>query len=238
MLVLSRSLAAAAVGVAALGIASPVAAAPSAASSASGCAPATSTASRQGGQIGTAQSVVRDVRVGAQNGCDRIVLEFSGTGAPGYSVSYVNSVVADPSGRTVPLEGHAFLHIVLHGTSTSTHAPQPDLRPHFRVLRELRGAGDFEAVTSYGAGLASRQPFAAYRLANPERLVIDIKVPAAPTSSTGGTHQVTQVPTGGVGTGAGGTSRLQHAGLLGTGAALMVAGGGALALRRRIVAQR
>ena len=170
-----------------------------AATAADGCAGAAilSTGSQDVPASAPGQSAVRDVRVGEHRGCDRIVIEFTGP-LPGYRVGYVRAIRQDASDKLVPLEGSAFLSIVLRGTLTAANASQPNLRPRFRVLRQVRGAGDFEGVTSYGAGLASRQPFLAYPLQNPSRLVIDIAAAVPP--------QVTRVPTGGIETGGGSTA--------------------------------
>lgn len=142
-------------------------------------------------------SVVRSVRVGHHVGCDRIVFEFTGP-VPQYRVGYVTRVIQDPTGNTLTLEGSAFLSMVIRTGRGEGGGVQPNLRPHFPVLRQLRGSGDFEGVTSYAAGLSSKQPFLAYRLTDPSRLVIDIHAPV------GG--QVSRVPTGGVETGGGSTA--------------------------------
>jgi len=200
-------------------------------------AAAMSTSSASVVATSTTQTVVRDVRVGHHPGCDRVVFEFAGP-VPGYSVRYVPSVVHDGSGQRVALAGTAFLQVVLRPTSTVTHAPQSSTSTELAVLREVTGAGDFEGVTSYGIGLASRQPFLAYRLASPNRLVIDI---AAPTSAVGASTstgtQVSSVPSGGVQTGAGSTAGLQQVGLLAAGGGLILAAGTAWTARRRVARQ-
>lgn len=192
----------------------------------------------------TSQTVVRGVRVGSHTGCDRVVFEFAGP-MPGYSVRYVPTVTRDGSGLPVALSGSAFLEVVLRPTSTTTHAPQSSVTPGYAELRQVTGAGDFEGVTSYGVGLKSKQPFRAYRLASPNRLVIDIAAPAAAASSPGtdtgtGTAtgtQVSRIPTGGAQTGGGSPGGLEGIGLLATGGALLVAAGAAITARRRVLAQ-
>lgn len=177
--------------------AAPAAATTSAATAAAdGCAGAASLSTVSSQYTPTpfnSATIVRSIRAAHHVGCDRIVFDFTGP-VPAYSVGYVRSVVQDASGRPVPLSGSAFLRVVIHPTNNGD-ALQPNIRWDFPVLRQLRGAGDFEGVVSYGVGLASRQPFLAYRLTNPSRLVIDIHAPA------GG--QVSRVPTGGVETGGG-----------------------------------
>lgn len=185
----------------------------------------------------TTQTVVRDVRVGHHPGCDRVVLEFAGP-MPGYSVRYVPGVTQDASGQPVQLAGTAFLQVVLRPTSTTTHAPQSSISTGFAVLRQVAGAGDFEGVTSYGIGLGNKQPFLAYRLAGPNRLVIDIAAPAgAAGARTATTTQVSAVPSGGVQTGGGSTAGLQQVGLLTAGGGLLLAAGAAWTSRRRVARQ-
>lgn len=184
----------------------------------------------------TTQTVVRDVRVGHHAGCDRVVFEFAGP-MPGYSVRYVRSVIQDASGQRVSLVGTAYLQVVLRPTSTVTHAPQSRTSAGLAVLREVAGAGDFEGVTSYGVGLASRQPFLAYQLAGPNRLVIDLAAPVSgAVAQTATTTQVSAVPSGGAQTGGGSTAGLQQVGLLAAGGGLILAAG-AVTARRRVARQ-
>lgn len=181
-------------------------------------------------------TIVRDVRVGHHAGCDRMVFEFTGQ-TPGYAVRYVPSVTHDGSGQPVILAGSAFLNIDLRPTSTETHAPQSRMSPGYAVLREVAGAGDFEGVTTYGVGLGSKQPFVAYRLTNPNRLVIDVASPVSTASARTTPAQVTQVPSGGVSTGGGSTAGRQYVGLLAAGGGLLLAAGAMLGSRRRVLAR-
>ncbi|MFL6239369.1 MAG: hypothetical protein ACJ735_07785 [Actinomycetes bacterium] len=169
---------------------------------------------------GAPPAVITAVRVGHHDGCDRVTVEYTGA-LSGYDVGYVPKVVSDASGQTVPLEGSAFVSVALHHTSTTHHAPQQDIKPEFAVLREVRGAGDFEGTTSYGLGLSSKQPFAVTTLSSPNRVVIDIRSPS----------QVTKVPSGGVATGAGSTSHTSRTLLVVLAASLAAAGAGLFAIR-------
>jgi hypothetical protein len=117
-------------------------------------------------------AVINGLRVGRHDGFDRLVFDLSG--ATGYDVRYVTSVVQDASGQPVTLQGHAFLRVVLRPTSTSVHAPQGTITPLLPELRQIKGAGDVEGVTSYGIGLQSRNGFRVFRLSDPSRLAIDV----------------------------------------------------------------
>ena len=69
-----------------------------------------------------ADLVLIDMRVAEAEGFERIVLEFSGTGTPGWVVNYVNDAVLDGSGEIVALGGSAVLDIYASGTTW----PAPD----------------------------------------------------------------------------------------------------------------
>ncbi|HSV65078.1 MAG TPA: LPXTG cell wall anchor domain-containing protein [Mycobacteriales bacterium] len=146
--------------------------------------PGFGTAPVSGGSEAGPQTIISSVTVGHHAGFDRVVFSLNGP-LPRYDVSYVDQVTADGSGAVVPLLGSAFLHVVIKPTSTSVHAPQNTITPGFPMLKQVKGAGDFEAVTSYGFGLASRSGFRAFTLAGPNRLVVDVAIPAAAGSGAG-----------------------------------------------------
>ncbi|HEX5493650.1 MAG TPA: hypothetical protein VFX70_03625 [Mycobacteriales bacterium] len=160
---------------------------------------------------GTAQTVVSAVDTGHHAGFDRVVFTFTGP-VPGYSVTYAPEVIRDGSGAPVTLQGSSFAVIRLRPTSTVTHAPQDRISPHFPMLRELAGAGDFEAVTSYGVGLADRSGLRVSTLAAPNRMVVDFAIPAGTSPSgsrsgspTGGAATVAPTDPGSTARSAGGT---------------------------------
>jgi len=127
------------------------------------------------------------VTVGHHATFDRVVFTFSGTGVPSHDISYVSQVLADPSGKVVTLLGNHDISVVLHGiASTNVGAPaafQGDIRPGFPQLREVKGAGDFEGVVSFGVGVTARTTFRVSTLSSPSRLVLDLPI-ASGTSST------------------------------------------------------
>jgi hypothetical protein len=140
-----------------------------------------------GGSGGTGPNVVSSVTVGHHADFDRVVFTLS-VSVPPFDVRYVPEVRHDPSDRLVTLQGHAFLLVVLHGTAGSTPSVQPTITPGFPMLKQVKGAGDFEAVTSYGIGAASRSGFRAFVLTGPSRLVVDLAIPASRsgTATSGG----------------------------------------------------
>lgn len=125
---------------------------------------------------------LRDVRVGAHQGFDRIVLEFAGEEPPSYRVRYVEPPVRqDGSGNEVEVAGKAFLELRL--TPATGHSPGGDATyrgpsrlnaRNARAVTEVVRTGDFEANLAWVAGVDRRRPFAVAFLEDPLRLVVDV----------------------------------------------------------------
>jgi hypothetical protein len=124
------------------------------------------------------QVTIESVRVGHHAGFDRVVFT-SRNGRPTVTVRYVDRVTKDPSGQPVSLLGSAFLLVTLRNTAWQTSpSPQPTITPRFPALRQLKGAGEFEAVASYGIGQATKAGFRVFTLSGPSRVVIDLAPPS------------------------------------------------------------
>lgn len=85
---------------------------------------------------------------------DRITFTFTGT-FPGYDVSWVSELVADPSGKPVVLEGNDILRIRFteadaHNASGSTIISAPPAHVGYKAINSYAQAGDFEGVITYG----------------------------------------------------------------------------------------
>lgn len=121
---------------------------------------------------------VADVRVGAQSGYDRFVIQLNGP-VPHYDVTPQSTAtfVQDPSGLRVTLAGSAGLTVTLHGAqSHGTYGGPTDQRPSgTSVVREARQVGDFEGVVTWGLGLSHTACVRTFTLTGPSRLVIDIQ---------------------------------------------------------------
>jgi hypothetical protein len=121
-----------------------------------------------------------EVTVGHHDTFDRVVFRFSSR-SPGYSVQYVSAVTVDASGKPVTLEGSAFIRVALSSVASAQvgapPAPQGTITPHFPMLRQVKGAGDFEGTVSFGLGLISQSGFRAFTLSGPDRLVVDLAIP-------------------------------------------------------------
>lgn len=119
------------------------------------------------------------VRVGAQDGYDRVVFEFSGSGSPSYQVQYTDTPIAQGSGDPVQVEGDAYLEVSIttveipSGTSTPTMTT-PDTAG--TVFAQVEGIwGGFEGVGQTFVGIdGGERPFRVEVLQDPMRLVIDV----------------------------------------------------------------
>ena len=111
---------------------------------------------------------------------DRVVFRFSSR-APGYYIRYVAQPTMDGSGNPVALAGNRFLAVTMHSVASAQAgkppAPQGRQRPRYPQLRALVGTGDFEGYVSFTLGLKSKSGFRAFTLRNPDRLVVDVRIP-------------------------------------------------------------
>lgn len=122
------------------------------------------------------------VRAARHQGFDRVVFEFA-EGLPPASVSHVPYLLEDPRGGLLPLRGRAFLQVVFkHASTVDQRSAQPRrtysgptvITPGLPSLSQVRLAGDFEAVLSFGLGLNQRAGFRVFTLTGPWRVVVDI----------------------------------------------------------------
>jgi hypothetical protein len=118
------------------------------------------------------------LRAGRHAGYDRVVFQLDGP-IPYHSVRYVPVVRLDGSGEPLRLRGAAFLEVVIRAPTHDEHyrpvLTPTRLRPDFPALREVNAPGSFEGQTTAGIGVAYRAPFRVLELANPTRIVIDLK---------------------------------------------------------------
>ncbi|CAN5349136.1 hypothetical protein BH09ACT12_BH09ACT12_27180 [soil metagenome] len=128
---------------------------------------------------GRSELVLTDVRVADHEGFDRIVVEFSGAGTPGWAVDYVDNAVLDGSGEPVTLDGDAFLDIYASGTtwpaSDYYDGPRHVGRQQGGDVSDVYVGGTFEGDTQVLAGIdGGRVPFRVFALTEPARLVVDV----------------------------------------------------------------
>ena len=159
----------------------PTAAGPSDVPTESGPAVPQGTAARTAESSGDWDLVLTDVRLGDHDGYDRIVLEFAGTGTPGWAVGYVDRAVLDGSGERVTLDGDAIMDVYASGTtypgSDADHYGGPTrLEPDGGgAVDEVYVGGTFEGYTQVLAGITGGPAaFRVFALTDPSRLVVDV----------------------------------------------------------------
>ncbi len=110
---------------------------------------------------------------------DRVVFEFDGPVPADFDVSFVPAIIGDPSGLPVPVIGQALLGVTFslangHDEDGNVFTDAITTLGLKNVIQVVR-SGDFEAVLSFGIGLAKQTQFSVFTLTNPSRVVIDIK---------------------------------------------------------------
>jgi hypothetical protein len=119
------------------------------------------------------------VRATHRDGVDRVVFEFRGGLPAKRQVGYVDRLSADGSGRRVRVAGQALLRVRFERAQAHTDDGSPTAAPRRvayalpNVMTAVR-AGDFEAVTTYGLGLAKRTPVRVTTLQAPPRVVVEV----------------------------------------------------------------
>ena len=168
--------------------ASPSASASASASASSGSGaglpPFPATTRPDDGGLGSGNGLtLTGVRVGRQEGFDRVVFDLGGTGTPGWRVEYVARPRQDGSGDPVELEGDVFLQVVLRGIGMPFDT---GIDQYGDASTRVSGAGtqgiaqvapgaSFEGDQQAFIGLdGSRRAFRAFALSNPTRVVVDV----------------------------------------------------------------
>jgi hypothetical protein len=123
------------------------------------------------------QAQLSNNRTGCHTTFDRFVFTAR-FGTPRYDVRYVRKIIADGSGATVQLQGSKRLRVVIRDARGHTQGGTSLLRnvitPHCPNLRQVKVAGDFEGIVTFGLGLRRKTGFRVFRLTGPKRLVVDV----------------------------------------------------------------
>jgi hypothetical protein len=121
------------------------------------------------------------VRAARHEGFDRIAFEFAEPALPGIHVEYIDRPVRDcGAGHVVPIAGDGWLAIRLYPANAHDALGQPtagprEHAPDLPVVREVERTCDFEAVVEYVLGVASPNRYRVLELADPARIVIDVR---------------------------------------------------------------
>jgi len=140
------------------------------------------TAGAAAGATAPAAPTLTQIRAAHHLGYDRLVFQFSGGVPAQHSARYVSQVIADPSGLPAHVVGSAVLRVAFfpvtahdaRGLSTYGAAQRTYALPG---IIQVVNAGDFEAVVSFGVGMARAEPFRMFTLTGPSRVVIDVRTP-------------------------------------------------------------
>lgn len=126
---------------------------------------------------------VTDLRAGRHPDFDRVVLDLGGDGGgiPGYSLEYVDRPIHEcGSGRAIQPVGNGWLQVRLDPAAAHTEAGRallgsqprdPDLPGILRIYRTC----DFEGVVELVLAVRSPEPFRAFHLDAPRRIVVDVR---------------------------------------------------------------
>ena len=131
----------------------------------------------------SATGILYEVRVGRQQGFDRVVFEFpKNSEVPTYRVQYITKPIEPSVGSedlSLKISGRAFLDVhfdaFAHDYATDVQAKEPKNPLGLKLVREIKQREDFENDMAYVLGLEFRRPFRVTELSNPARLVVDIK---------------------------------------------------------------
>jgi hypothetical protein len=142
--------------------------------------PAFKCADASGGTAGHAN--LTGVRVAAQAGYDRFVLQFDSK-VPSYTIKRQAKPTfrAGASGAPITLIGSAGALLQVHSaTAAGTYSGPTDFsHPEFLALNEARLTEDFEGYVSWGFGLSRAACLRTFTLSDPPRLVVDFKTAAS-----------------------------------------------------------
>ena len=124
------------------------------------------------------QAELFGVATGCRANFDRFVIRAR-FGTPRYDVRYRRRIIEDGSGNPVPLLGTKRIRVLVHnarGHTTGGMGLLPKARtPLCPNLRQIKLAGDFEGVVTFGLGLRRKTGFRVFRLTGPRRIVIDVR---------------------------------------------------------------
>jgi hypothetical protein len=130
-----------------------------------------------GSASAAAQPTLVAVTAAHHGGEDRLVFRFRGGLPAGHSVRYVDQLIADGSGRVIPVAGRAILRVgFANATAHDAGGSTAPGRTAYRLPNAMLSvrSGDFEGVVSYGIGLARRTPFHVTTRHNPARVVVHV----------------------------------------------------------------
>ena len=126
---------------------------------------------------------VVSVRAARQEGYDRVVFELGGTqaGQPGWRVEYTDDPAQQGSGNRVEVKGPETLAVIITGvgypmdTGVTEARGKPALPADLSVVQDVVLGATFEGQYQAFLGTSRKAPFRVFRLADPARVVIDVR---------------------------------------------------------------
>jgi len=124
--------------------------------------------------------VLREVRAARNEGYDRLVIEFTGDGVPGYKVEYLKGQATKcGSGDTVLIAGQALLRVRLQPAQAHDEAGKATIKErerklHLPTMQEMELTCDFEGQVEWVLGLGKQVNYRVLELTSPPRLVVDV----------------------------------------------------------------
>lgn len=119
------------------------------------------------------------MRTGTHQGFDRVVVEFTGEGTPGWHVDYVQLPQQQASGQELKVSGESYLNVNVDGTTYPfeigvTEANLPPTAGTGPAVAEVISGGTFEGRSQFVIGLkGGPRPYSVSYIEDPKRLVID-----------------------------------------------------------------
>ncbi|MDX3697541.1 hypothetical protein PV726_46595 [Streptomyces europaeiscabiei] len=132
----------------------------------------------------TSGEYITNARTGRHDCYDRFVVDVPGASADqlGYTVSYVDELIQDPSGEPIPIRGGAILEVVVRAPAYDSGMPTypgqagqplPGVNlTGYRTLRDAKFGSSFEGQSQFGLGVRARLPFRVLQLDG--HLVVDV----------------------------------------------------------------
>lgn len=116
---------------------------------------------------------VQGLRYTSQNGYVRLVVDLSTSGVPEWTIGY--SEPSGPGGGPVEIAGDAFLRLQLRTQATPDGRGSSQITVSPGPVVEARTTGFFDGTEEVLIGIrGGEQPFRAFALTDPGRIVIDV----------------------------------------------------------------
>jgi hypothetical protein len=120
------------------------------------------------------QMHVSGIRIAAQQGHTRLVIDLSSRGVPAWTARYTEA--SGPGGGPVDIEGDAFLRVALQTKAEPDGQGESDSKVSPGPVAEAKTTGFFEGSEEVLIGMRGGEvPFRAFALTDPGRIVIDVR---------------------------------------------------------------